>query len=102
MHDNLRQQHELLQRWFLLAVQSSIFLQIKTHAHRVGEDHSSEICEAFILTGREQHAHLRSLVHLGDHGVDHVVGVADERASIAVPPLLAVHGFPPGEHDVEV
>lgn len=102
MHDDLRQQHELLQRWFLLAVQSSIFLQIKTNAHRVGEDHSSEICEAFILTGREQRVHLRSLVHLGDHGVDHVVGVADERASIAVPPLLAVHGFPPGEHDVEV
>lgn len=33
VHDDLRQQHQLLQRWLLLAVQSSIFLQIKTNAH---------------------------------------------------------------------
>lgn len=46
--------------------------------------------------------YLCGLVHLGDHGVDHVVCVADERPSVAVPPLLAVHGFPLSEHEVEV
>lgn len=47
-------------------------------------------------------ADLRGLIHLGDHGADQVVGVADERPSIAVSSLPAVHGFSSSEHDVEV
>lgn len=46
--------------------------------------------------------HLSGLVHLADHGADHVVSVVDEGPSVSVASPLAVHGFPPRQHDVKV
>lgn len=98
VHDDLRQQHQLLQRRFLVAVQRPIFLlHTKTQGvtARRGRGTQSE-------GSVEAETDLGGLVHLDDHGADHVIGVADERASVTVTPPLAVHGFPPGEHEVKV
>lgn len=59
-------------------------------------------CGRSSRSSRAADTHLSGLVHLADHGADHVVGVVDERASVSVAPPLAVQGFPPRQHDVKV